>query len=67
MKTGMMIIVNACIWGLVIITCSQALKGTGGYGEIQNILVGGAGSTMLLILFGTRKASKKQDIKSADE
>ena len=58
MKTGMLIIVNACIWGLVMITCSLALKGTGAFGEIQHILGGGAGGTMLLILFGTRKTSK---------
>ncbi len=60
MKTGILIIVNACIWGLVMITCSLALKGTGAYGEIQGILAGGAGGTMLLILFGTRKPSEKK-------
>ena len=67
MKTGVMIIVNACIWGLVILSCSHALKGTGAYEEIQNILVGGAGSTMLLILFGTRMPFMKQNGESADQ
>jgi hypothetical protein len=72
-STGVMIIINASIWGLVIIGCSYALKGTGEFANIRNILVGGSGITMMLILlggstitimprlFGTRKNSKKTE------
>ena len=40
-KIGVFIIASAVIWGGVIVGCSFALKGTGCYGKIQNILVGG--------------------------
>jgi len=51
------IIVNSCIWGLVIIACSLALKGTEAFKEIQTILVGGAGASLLVVYgaFGRRK------------
>ena len=40
-KVGYLIITSAIIWGAVIVGCSLALKGTGYYKEISNILIGG--------------------------
>ncbi len=56
-KLGVVIIINSIIWGLVLIGCSLALKGTGAYKEIQNILAGGAMASLLL-LGGFAKKSK---------
>ena len=36
---GIIIIVNACIWGLTMISASSALQGTGAYDEIRNAVV----------------------------
>ena len=41
-KKGAVIITNTVIWGIVIIGCALALRGTGAYPEIQLILGGGA-------------------------
>jgi hypothetical protein len=49
--SGALIIASAIIWGVVILGCSFALKGTECYGEIQNILVGG--TFVHIILLGT--------------
>ena len=46
---GGFIIASAIIWGIVIVGCSFALKGTEGYSKIQNILVGGVLSHIILI------------------
>jgi len=46
---GAFIIASAIIWGAVIIGCSYALKGTECYHKIQNILVGGVLSHIILI------------------
>ena len=43
------IIVNACIWGFVMIMSSRALSGTGAYAEIQNVLAGGAVASLLVV------------------
>ena len=43
------LIVNACIWGLAIIMSSKALSGTGAYEQIQNILGGGATASLLVV------------------
>jgi hypothetical protein len=49
MLLGLMIIVNACLWGFTILMVSHTLKGTGAYQEIQHILGAGAGiSTVIL-------------------
>ncbi len=59
-KIGIIVIVNACIWGFVMIACSLALKGTGAYQEIQFILAGGAGTSLILIGgLGVRKKPKE--------
>ena len=48
-KHGKVIIINSIIWGLVLIGCSIALRGTGAYQKIWLILAGGAAfSTGLL-------------------
>lgn len=46
---GILIIFSALIWGLVMIGCSLALRGTGCYDKIQNILVGGTMAHLILI------------------
>ena len=43
------ILVNACIWGLVMILASRTLSGTGAYDQIQHILGGGAGASLLVV------------------
>jgi len=53
------IIVNACIWGFTIIMCSHALKGTGAYAEIQNILAGGAIMSLITVGGGLAALSRK--------
>ena len=50
MKTiGSIIIASAIIWAAVIIGCSYSLQGTGCYDKIQNILVGGVLTHIILI------------------
>lgn len=46
---GAFILGSAIIWAAVIIGCSYALKGTECYDKIQNILVGGVLSHIILI------------------
>lgn len=46
---GGFIIASAIIWGAVIVGCSLVLKGTECYGKIQNILVGGVLSHLILL------------------
>jgi hypothetical protein len=58
MKHGVVIIVNAVIWGLVILGCSLALKGTGMYEKIQLILGGGAAFSIILLGAGMPKRNK---------
>lgn len=43
------IIVNACLWGLAMIMSSHKLSGTGAYQEIQHILSGCAAASLLVI------------------
>ncbi|NQU28869.1 MAG: hypothetical protein HQ528_11310 [Candidatus Marinimicrobia bacterium] len=59
-KIGIIVIVNACIWGFVMIMCSITLKGTGAYQEIQLILAGGAAASLVLTGgLGVKKKPKK--------
>ncbi len=53
------IIVNACIWGLAMIMSSRALSGTGAYEQIQNILAGGAAASLLVVGGGLAGLAKK--------
>ena len=57
-KTGMnrpavvipvIIILNACIWGFVMIMSSHTLSGTGAYQQIDHILNGSAAASMLVV------------------
>ena len=48
-KPGKVLIINSIIWGLVIIGCSLALRGTGAYKEIWLILASGAVASEVLI------------------
>jgi len=57
---GLYIIGSALVWGLVIIGCSFALKGTECYGEIQNILFGGTAIHLILIWGPLAARLKKQ-------
>ncbi len=50
MKKGPAIIIaNALIWGAVMIASSLALRGTGQFQEIQHILAGGAGASLIVV------------------
>ena len=46
---GMIILVNACIWGFAMIMSSRALSGTGAYEQIQHILGGSAAMSLLVV------------------
>ena len=60
-KPGVVIIINAVIWGLVIIGCSIALRETGAYKYIQNILIGGSFVSMLFLARFEKKSKSKLD------
>jgi hypothetical protein len=52
------ILLNACIWGFAMVMSSRALSGTDAYEQIQNILSGSAGVSLLVVgggLAGLRK------------
>jgi hypothetical protein len=53
------IIVNACIWGVAMIMSSRALSGTGAYEQIQHILGGGAAASLLVVGGGLAGLAKK--------
>ncbi len=57
-RAGIAIIINACIWGFVMIMISYTLRGTGAYQEIQLILGGGAVASMMAV--GTGFLQKKK-------
>ncbi|UCE19315.1 MAG: hypothetical protein JSV84_02915 [Gemmatimonadota bacterium] len=54
-RGGLVVIVNAVIWGVVLIACSLALKGTGAFSKIQHILGGGAAASLLIVAGGMRR------------
>ena len=54
----LVIIVNACIWGLAMIMTSHKLSGTGAYQEIQHILAAGAAASLLVVGGGLGGLSK---------
>lgn len=49
MQRGFVIIVNAFIWGIVLIACPIALNDTGTLQDIQFILAGGASVSLLVV------------------
>lgn len=64
---GIFIIASAIVWAAVIVGTSAALSGTACYGKIQNILVGGM-ITHLILIWGPMVASiSKKDKKSIDQ
>jgi hypothetical protein len=52
------IIVNACIWGLAILMTAHTLKGTGAYQQIQHILGGCAGVSLVVVGGGLAAVAK---------
>lgn len=52
------IIVNACIWGLAIIMSAHTLRGTGAYQQIQHILGGCAGVSLVVVGGGLAAVAK---------
>ena len=54
-KEIVVVVVNALIWGLVIVACAVALRGSGAFKEIQLILGGGAAVSLLIVSTGIIK------------
>jgi len=50
---------NACLWGFAMIMSAHTLRGTGAYQQIQNILAGCAGGSLIVVLGGFAALSKK--------
>ena len=48
-REAAIIIANDCIWGIVMIVTSLALKGTDSYEKIQLILAGGAAASLMVV------------------
>ena len=57
----MTIIVNSCIWGFTMIMIARTLSGTGAYQEIQNILAGGAATSLIVVFSGLALRRKKSE------
>ncbi|MCK5115070.1 MAG: hypothetical protein KAR44_00600 [Candidatus Aegiribacteria sp.] len=53
------IIVNACIWGFAMLISSNTLSGTGAYQQIQHILIGSAGTSLVVVGGGLAWLEKK--------
>ena len=53
------IIVNACVWGFAVVMSSVALKGTGEYEKIQNILGGSAAASTVVVGGGLAAIRRK--------
>lgn len=58
-REAVITIVNACIWGFVLIMTSYALRGTDAYEKIQLILGGGAAASLLVVGTGIVRKSKQ--------
>jgi hypothetical protein len=55
------VIVNACIWGFALIMTAYTLRGTGAFEQIQHILGGCAGASLLVVGGGVAAMRKKQE------
>ena len=67
---GIIILVNACIWGFAMIMSSRALSGTDAYEQIQHILSGGAAMSLIVVgggLAGLASRLKPGTSKREDE
>ena len=62
---GQLIIINAVIWGLVMMACAFALRGTDGYMKIQMYLLFGAIGTLFVMVFLFARDKKKQEEEAA--
>jgi hypothetical protein len=63
----LLIIVNACLWGFTILMVSYTLRGTGAYQEIQHILGGAAGISIVIVgggMAGLVRSLKAQERES---
>ncbi len=66
---GILVIVNACLWGFTILMVSHKLSGTGMYQEIQHILGAGAGMSIVIVgggmagMMGSLKKEREQNEK----
>lgn len=58
-RQGIVVIANAIIWGVVMISCSMTFKGTDAFSQIQHIL--GAGAAASLIINGMGAKPKKEN------
>lgn len=56
----LIVIVNACIWGLAIIMSSHTLSGTGAYQQIQHILGGCSAASLIVVGGGLAAVAKKR-------
>ena len=56
---GVTLILNACVWGFALIMSAYTLKGTGAYQQIQHILGGSAGASLMVVLFGLGRLARK--------
>jgi hypothetical protein len=52
------IIVNACIWGLAILMTAHRLRGTGAYQQIQHILAGCTAASLMVVGGGLAAVAK---------
>jgi hypothetical protein len=53
------LILNACLWGFAMIMSAHTLRGTGAYQQIQNILAGCAGASLMVVLVGLGRLAMK--------
>ena len=56
---GITLILNACLWGFAMIMSAHTLKGTGAYQQIQHILGGCAGASLMVVLVGLGRLGMK--------
>jgi hypothetical protein len=56
---GITLILNACLWGFAMIMSAHTLKGTGAYQQIQHILGGSAGASLMVVLVGLGRLAMK--------
>jgi len=52
------ILINACIWGFAMIMSAHKLSGTGMYQQIQHILGGCAGTSLIIVGGGLASIAK---------
>jgi hypothetical protein len=60
-RGGVIVIVNAIIWGAVLVGTAHALRGTTAFSEIQLILGGGAAASNLLVAGGALRKPRTKN------